>query len=176
MPPVGGIPFDCLDPTLDIPNEFSRRASIFNYSLGIPDSGARDRMSNPFGGSACDLSRLSWVRTLAYKGRKRPWRFAFLPVGRVFSGGSRCDTVSPYGGHRGAFRTHAKIWQCGFFWPTMYEDTREFIQRCGPSQGHGNVNSRGAIPLVNNLQIELFDVRGLIIWGHFRHQRNMSIS
>jgi hypothetical protein len=39
---------------------------------------------------------------------------------------------SPYGGHYGAFRTHAKIWQCGFFWPIMYEDTREFIRRCGP--------------------------------------------
>jgi len=94
MPPVEGIPLDCLDPTLDIPSEFSWRALIFDHSPGIPDSGARDWLSNPSGGSACDLSRLSHVRTLAYKGRKRPWRFAFLPVGRVFSGGNRCDTVS----------------------------------------------------------------------------------
>jgi len=43
-----GIPFDSLDPTSDIPSEFSRRASIFDDSLGIPDSGARDRLSNPF--------------------------------------------------------------------------------------------------------------------------------
>jgi len=88
MPPVGGIPLDCLDPISDIPSEFSRRASVFDHSLGIPDSGAQDRLSNPFGGSACDLSRLSWVCTLAYKGRKRPWRFAFLPIGRIFSGGA----------------------------------------------------------------------------------------
>jgi hypothetical protein len=26
----------------------------------------------------------------------------------------RCHS-SPYGGHYGAFHTHAKIWQCGFF-------------------------------------------------------------
>jgi len=32
---------------------------------------------------------------------------------------------SPYGGHYGVFRTHAKIWQSGFFWPTMYEDTKD---------------------------------------------------
>jgi hypothetical protein len=38
--------------------------------------------------------------------------------------------ASPYGGHYGAFRTHAKIWQSGFFWPTMYEDTKEFVRRC----------------------------------------------
>ena len=84
MPPVGGIPLDCLDHTLDMPSKSSRRASIFDHLLGIPDSVARDRMSNPFGGPACDLSRLSRVRPLAYKGRKRPWRFAFLPVGRAF--------------------------------------------------------------------------------------------
>jgi len=96
MPPFGGIPHDRIDPTLDIPSEFSRWASTFDHSPGIPDSGTRDRLSNPFGGPACDLSRflVRRVRTLAYKGRKRPWRFAFLPVGRVFSGGSRCDTVS----------------------------------------------------------------------------------
>ena len=84
MPPVGGIPLDCLDPTLDIASESSRRASIFDRSLGIPDSGARDRLSNPFGGPACDISRLSRVRPMAYKGRKRSWWLAFLPVGRTF--------------------------------------------------------------------------------------------
>jgi hypothetical protein len=37
--------------------------------------------------------------------------------------------AAPYRGHYGVFRTQAKIWQCRFFWPTMYEDTKEFIQR-----------------------------------------------
>jgi len=39
----------------------------------------------------------------------------------------------------------------GFFWPIMYEDTREFTQRCGLCQTHGNVNSRDAMPLIKNL-------------------------
>jgi len=96
MPTFGGIPHDHIDPALDIPSEFSMQASTFDHSLGIPDSGTRDRLSNPFGGPACDLSRflVQRVRTLAYKGRKRPWRLAFLPVGRAFLGRSRCDTVS----------------------------------------------------------------------------------
>ena len=38
--------------------------------------------------------------------------------------------AAPYGGHYGAFHTQAKIWQCGFFWPMMYKDTKEFIRRC----------------------------------------------
>jgi len=43
----------------------------------------------------------------------------------------------------------------------MYEDTREFIWRCDPCQRHVNINSRDAMPLINNLQIELFDVWGI---------------
>jgi len=93
MPPFRGIPLDRLNPTSVIPSEFSRRALIVDHSLGIPDFGARDRLSNPSVGSACDLLRLSLVPSLAYKGRTWPRRFAFLPVGRVFLGGSRCDTV-----------------------------------------------------------------------------------
>jgi hypothetical protein len=69
----------------------------------------------------------------------------------------RCHS-SPYGGHYGAFRTHAKIWLSGFFWPTMYEDTKDFIRRCGACQRHGNINSKDAMPLTNNLQIKLFDI------------------
>jgi hypothetical protein len=38
--------------------------------------------------------------------------------------------AAPYGRHYGVFCTEAKIWQCGFFWPMMYDDTKEFIQRC----------------------------------------------
>ena len=49
----------------------------------------------------------------------------------------------------------------------MYEDTRDFIQRCGSYQRHGNINSRDAMPLTNNLQIELFDVWGIDYMGPF---------
>jgi hypothetical protein len=41
----------------------------------------------------------------------------------------------------------------GFFWPTMYDDTKDFIRRCGACQRHGNINSRDAMPLTNNLQV-----------------------
>ena len=62
----------------------------------------------------------------------------------------RCHS-SPYGEHFGAFHTHSKIWQSEFFWPTMYEDTKDFIQRCGATQRHVSINSRDAMPLTNNL-------------------------
>jgi hypothetical protein len=69
----------------------------------------------------------------------------------------RCH-ASPYGGHYGAFQTNAKIWQSEFFWPTMYQDTNEFVRRCTRCQKHGNIKARDAMPIMNNLQVELFDV------------------
>ena len=70
------------------------------------------------------------------------------------------------------FRTHAKIWQSGFFWPTMYEDTKVFIPRCGSCQRHGNINTRDAMSLTNNLRKELFDVWGIDYMGPFVKSRN----
>jgi hypothetical protein len=78
----------------------------------------------------------------------------------------RCHS-SPYGGHYGAFRTHAKIWQSRFFWLTMYQDTKDFVRRCNSYQRHENINSRNAMPLATNLQIELFDVWGVDYIGPF---------
>ena len=72
-----------------------------------------------------------------------------------------------YGGHYGAFRTHAKIWQSGFYWPTMYEDTKNFVRRCARCQKHGNINTRDAMPLTNNLQVEIFDAWGIDYMGPF---------
>jgi hypothetical protein len=40
----------------------------------------------------------------------------------------------------------------------MYEDMKDFIGRCGVCQRHEKINSRDAMPLTNNLQIEPFDV------------------
>jgi hypothetical protein len=65
---------------------------------------------------------------------------------------------SPYGGHYGAFCTNAKVWQSGFYWPTMYDDAKSFVQRSSQCQRHGNINTRDAMSLILNLQIDIFDV------------------
>ena len=49
----------------------------------------------------------------------------------------------------------------------MYEDTKQYIRRCGPCPRHRNINTRDAMPLTNNLQIELFDVWGIHYMGPF---------
>jgi hypothetical protein len=65
---------------------------------------------------------------------------------------------SPFGGHYGNFRTNAKVWQNGFYWPTMYDDAKSFVRRYSGCQKHGNISARDAMPLTLNLQIDIFDV------------------
>ncbi|GJV62636.1 reverse transcriptase domain-containing protein [Tanacetum coccineum] len=38
----------------------------------------------------------------------------------------------PTGGHHGANLTAKKIFDSGFFWPTIYKDAHEFVKNCGP--------------------------------------------
>ena len=64
-------------------------------------------------------------------------------------------------------RQQAKIWQSGFFWPTMYEDTREFIRRCRRCQLQVGNTACNAMPPTYNLQVELFDVWGIDFKGPF---------
>jgi len=40
----------------------------------------------------------------------------------------------------------------------MYEDTKNFVRMCNACQIYENINTRDAMPLTTNLQIELFDV------------------
>ena len=54
----------------------------------------------------------------------------------------------------------------------MYEDMKDFIRRCRVCQRHGNINSRHSMPLTNNLQIELFDVWGIVYMGPFPKSKN----
>jgi hypothetical protein len=43
----------------------------------------------------------------------------------------------------------------------MYDDAKSFVQRCIQCQSHGNINTRDAMPLTSNLQIDIFDVWGI---------------
>jgi hypothetical protein len=49
----------------------------------------------------------------------------------------------------------------------MYDDAKSFVRRCGQCQGHGNINTRDAMPLTSSLQIDIFDVWGIDFMGPF---------
>jgi hypothetical protein len=80
----------------------------------------------------------------------------------------KCHSAE-YGGHYSHFRTQAKVWSSGFYWPEMHEDTKRYVVSCPECQRTGNISQRNAIPLRYNLQINLFDVWGIDFMGPFKN-------
>nr|GEY47073.1 reverse transcriptase domain-containing protein [Tanacetum cinerariifolium] len=46
----------------------------------------------------------------------------------------------PTGGHHGANLTAKKIFDSGFFWPTIYKDAHEFVKNCDSCQRQGKIS------------------------------------
>nr|GEX96796.1 reverse transcriptase domain-containing protein [Tanacetum cinerariifolium] len=73
----------------------------------------------------------------------------------------------PTGGYHGANLTAKKIFDAGFFWPTIYKDAREFFKNCDSCQRQGKISERDEMPQ-NSIQIyEIFDVWGIDFMGPF---------
>nr|GEU58788.1 reverse transcriptase domain-containing protein [Tanacetum cinerariifolium] len=77
----------------------------------------------------------------------------------------------PTGGHHGANLTAKKVFDSGFFWPTIYKNAYEFVKNCDSCQRHGKISQRDEMPQ-NSIQIcEIFDVWGIDFMGPFLFSR-----
>nr|GEY72759.1 reverse transcriptase domain-containing protein [Tanacetum cinerariifolium] len=73
----------------------------------------------------------------------------------------------PTGGHHGANLTAKKVFDAGFFWPTIYKDAHEFVKNCDSCQRQGKFLQRDEMPQ-NSIHIcEIFDVWGIEFMGPF---------
>ncbi|KAH9763726.1 hypothetical protein KPL70_001262 [Citrus sinensis] len=75
--------------------------------------------------------------------------------------------AATYGGHFGGHRTSAKVLQSGYYWPTIFKDAYEFVKYCDMCQRTGNITKRHEMQLTNILEVEVFDVWGIDLMGHF---------
>ncbi|XP_060965226.1 uncharacterized protein LOC133034202 [Cannabis sativa] len=89
-----------------------------------------------------------------------------VPMGEVRSILEHCHSA-PYGGHFGGQRTAAKVFQSGYYWPSIFKDAHAFVQQCDRSQRVGNISARNEMPLNCILEVELFDVWGIDFMGPF---------
>jgi hypothetical protein len=80
----------------------------------------------------------------------------------------KCHSAE-YGRHYSHFRTQAKVWSSGFYWPEMHEDTKRYVASCPECQRTGNIAQRNSMHLKYNLQIDLFDVWGIDFMGPFKN-------
>ena len=52
-----------------------------------------------------------------------------------------------YGGPNSSMKTVKKIWKSRFYWPTMYQDAKNFVVTCDPCQRTGNISRQNEMPL-----------------------------
>ncbi|GJS98063.1 reverse transcriptase domain-containing protein [Tanacetum coccineum] len=73
--------------------------------------------------------------------------------------------------HHSALVTGRKVYESGFFWPTIFKDAKDYIMRCDACQRSGNISSRSEMPQ-NNIQVcDVFDVWGLDFMGPFPNSK-----
>nr|GEZ42724.1 DNA-directed DNA polymerase [Tanacetum cinerariifolium] len=77
----------------------------------------------------------------------------------------------PTGGHHGANLTAKKIFDVGFFWPTIYKDAHEFVKNYDSCQRQGKISQRDEMPQNSIQNYEIFDVWGIDFMGSFPSSR-----
>ena len=70
-------------------------------------------------------------------------------------------------GHFNGQRTTTKVLQSGFYWPSIFKDAHLFTKFCDRCQRIGNIGRRNEMPLMNVLEVDLFDVWGINFMGPF---------
>jgi hypothetical protein len=77
----------------------------------------------------------------------------------------------PTGGHHGANFTAKKVFDSGFYWPTIYRDAHELVKSCDSCQRQGKISQKHEMPQ-NAIQVcEIFDVWGIDFMGPFPSSR-----
>ncbi|GKD64902.1 reverse transcriptase domain-containing protein [Tanacetum coccineum] len=77
----------------------------------------------------------------------------------------------PTRGHHGANLTTQKVFDAGFFWPSIYKDAHELVKNYDSCQRQGKISQRDEMPQ-NSIQVcEIFDVWGIDFMGPFQSSR-----
>nr|GEW09502.1 reverse transcriptase domain-containing protein [Tanacetum cinerariifolium] len=77
----------------------------------------------------------------------------------------------PTGGHYGANYTAKKVFDLGFYWPTIYKDAFELVKNCDSCQRQRKISRKDEMPQ-NAIQVcEIFDVWGIDFMGPFPNSK-----
>ncbi|GKA44161.1 reverse transcriptase domain-containing protein [Tanacetum coccineum] len=60
----------------------------------------------------------------------------------------------PTRGHHSASITERKVYESGFYWPSIFKDAKDYVIRCDACQRSGNISSRSEMPQ-NNIQTKV---------------------
>ncbi|GJQ92337.1 reverse transcriptase domain-containing protein [Tanacetum coccineum] len=102
--------------------------------------------------------------------------FADQVIRRCVHGQEAVDILTachngPTGGHHGANYTAKKVFDSGFYWPTIYRDAHDMVKSCNSYQRQGKISQKDEMPQ-NAIQVcEIFDVWGIDFMGPFPSSR-----
>nr|GEZ18965.1 reverse transcriptase domain-containing protein [Tanacetum cinerariifolium] len=77
----------------------------------------------------------------------------------------------PTEGHHGANLTAKKIFDAGFFWPTIHKDTHEVVKNYDSCQRQEKISQRDEMPQNSIQTCKIFDVWGIDFMGPFPSSR-----
>ncbi|GJQ90316.1 putative nucleotidyltransferase, ribonuclease H [Tanacetum coccineum] len=77
----------------------------------------------------------------------------------------------PTRGHHSASIIRRKVYESGFYWPSIFKDAKDYVMKCDACQRSGNISSRSEMPQ-NNIQVcDVFDIWGLDFMGPFPNSK-----
>ncbi|GKA32603.1 reverse transcriptase domain-containing protein [Tanacetum coccineum] len=77
----------------------------------------------------------------------------------------------PTRGHHSASITGRKVYELGFFWPSIFKYVKDYVMICDTCQRFGNIPSRSEMPR-NNIQVcDVFCIWGLDSTGPFPNSK-----
>ena len=79
---------------------------------------------------------------------------------------NHCHTLS-CGGHFRGQRTVAKVFQSGFYWPSLFKDAHQFVSTYDKCQRTGSISKKDEPPMSIILEVELFNLWGMDFMGPF---------
>ncbi|GKC25559.1 reverse transcriptase domain-containing protein [Tanacetum coccineum] len=81
----------------------------------------------------------------------------------------------PTGGHHGANLIAKKVFDAGFFWPTIYKDAHELVKNCDSCQRQGKFSQRDEMPQIPSKFMKSLTFEALISWGNSRLHEGTNI-
>nr|GEY75938.1 hypothetical protein [Tanacetum cinerariifolium] len=115
---------------------------------------------------------LESLNKVAHKDPSTPWTCADQIIRRCVTGKEAIDILNachsgPTRGHYRANYTAKKVFDSGFYWPSIYKDAFELVKRCDSCQRQGKISQKDEMPH-NFIKIcEIFYVWGIDFMGPF---------
>nr|GEX20875.1 reverse transcriptase domain-containing protein [Tanacetum cinerariifolium] len=118
---------------------------------------------------------LETLSTVTFRGdSSAPWFADFANYHAALDILEACHN-GPTGGHHGANLTAKKVFDSGFFWPTIYKDAHELVKNCDSCQRQGKFHNVMKCLRIPSKFVKSLRFGALILWARSRFHEGTNI-